>query len=349
MICGCGLRSSQERADFGPKAAAWVNEGYPVHRPHFWYLDAQRADGSWELAALPECDARAVPGGSGEEAATASWLLLAWIGGSKLHEEHPLHPVAHSSLRWLLTIQDDNGRFAHTTRFSARDQALACAALGDWKLFGYDEAERAVEGAARHILVTRRKEGGWALDGSSEGELDPLTTIWSVLALRSARDAVAFDTEGGNPRARGAVRRELESSAVEQALPSSATEARRLDLELCELVLRSLDPAASATGHSVLDRFDVLSRAQRSSPLDLERFFLAGIASYRAGGAPFEAWCRRFRDLQREVDPPDSSSPLEAPLPYAACWAPGGSLGAHALYHACLLIHFRFGRGVGMR
>jgi len=330
-----------------------VAAGDAVDRALQWLTRCQSLDdGRWDCDEFARQAGGDGPGRAEHDAGVTGLALLAFLGAGHTDrgEDAPYAKTVRSGLRWLISVQEPDGRIGHrrSTHF-IYDQAIATAALCDAFALTRNPRYRApAQSAVDFILAARNPYLGWRY-GSRTGENDTSVTGWCVVALASAEkaglavDRTAFqgalawvdkmtdpDTGAVGYVMRGGMSARMEGQ--QEQFPPDRTEAMTASGVLTR-VLCGEDPGATpaiARGIRRLaakpPRWDV-----EDGSIDLYYWLLGTMALARANAPELEEWRRSLQEALRPNQRADGSfDPVDA-------WGPaGGRVYATAVGALCL-------------
>ena len=323
-----------------------VSTRCPVDDPWFWAL--QQEDGSWDADSFPEEMEGAVPGRPEDDLAVTSLLVLAFLGdGCTSSTGYGSDRVARA-LGWLVAQQTESGRIGRTEHGRAlHHHALATLALSE-NVFFKGKPDYSAQGkkAVTFLAGAALAGGGWSASGKAEDPVDPVTTTWAAMALRSASDAKLGESKELIEEAASWFRRRCDA---ESGLFRASGEAEPdYKATLCALATRSFageKPGASSDFGAALDAV-IESRPEfRADP---EYYYLATVVAYQTGGKRWKVWNTLMKqsvlELQRGgADTLRGQAPVNPDAPVC------GSLGATAFLYLCLEFYFRYAKLVGAR
>jgi hypothetical protein len=148
----------------------------------------QKPDGSWSSTWVCES-------GTLNDVGATSLALLGWLGAGYSHLSKDVHggicfgDVVRKALQWLMARQDPSGVVGARDGDWIFNHTLAALALSEaYGLTGSDLFKDAAARAVEAVGATQSANGGWhPSDRSRKGT--PATSVWAVLALRSAQIA----------------------------------------------------------------------------------------------------------------------------------------------------------------
>lgn len=300
-----------------------------------WLAQHQRPDGSWSLHRFSShancrgrCDEEAR---LRSDAAATSLALLPFLGAGQTSEQGIYQAEVEAGLAWLVNQQSRRGdlsgdRSDQQCRMYAHGQAtivLAEAfAMTDDSRWG-DAAQRAVN----WIEDAQHRRGGWRYRPGQEGDTSVLG--WQIMALESARKAglaVSSQTWHDASRYLDRVQRGARY-AYQPRMQGTAT--MTAEAILCRMYL-----GATLDDPTLNEGLDWLVR-KRLPSLDepnIYYWYYATQALHQRGGAAWETWNHRLRDLLVESQSVEGHE--------AGSWFPSGPHG-HAggrLYMTALAV-----------
>jgi hypothetical protein len=148
-----------------------------------WLAKQQRSDGSWSLVGPYR-------GGASSEnkPAASAMALLAFLGAGNTHKSGEYQNTVNKGLKYILSLQDEDGFFAQTAVGNQRTYAQAQCTIAICELYGMtaDESlEPIAMKAIRYAQDAQGKNGGWRYAPKEPGDMS--VTGWYVMALMSAR------------------------------------------------------------------------------------------------------------------------------------------------------------------
>ena len=151
-----------------------------------WLALQQRSNGSWSLVGPYKGGAST----ENESAATAM-ALLAFLGAGHTHKSETLYSTnVQKGMKYLLSIQDEEGFFAKRALGNQRTYSQAQCTIAICELYGLTSDPILEQPAIRAIRYAQRaqgEDGGWRYAPRDPGDMS--VTGWYVMALMSARMA----------------------------------------------------------------------------------------------------------------------------------------------------------------
>ncbi|MBM4040261.1 MAG: VWA domain-containing protein [Planctomycetes bacterium] len=282
-----GRGSSFTGSVFGGRGGSTRYAASAVGSTGPWLAKAQRPDGSWGAERVQE---------------STGLALLAFLGAGYTHVKGRYKTVVEKGLEWFREKQQENGQIGTTTY----DHAVATMAICE--AYGMTQApavgRMAQKAADRLVALQERRNGkpfGWGEAGKPS---DPFTSIWGVLALKSAICAELRVPQEAVEGARAYITGIVDNNgAVGAEGKPKPGEFHPLHTAGCMLALQFLggdvDATVLAAAKLVHDRVDPNAKALDSA---FVRYF-ATVAMFQMGGEYWHGWNKRFRDplVKRQV------------------------------------------------
>jgi len=310
---GAAKASAIKRGGGGAKTENAVNRGLE------WLARHQDADGKWSRVWFSRhCKGRERCSGAGYhregyhpvplDASMTGLALLCFAASNNTHLEGKYKANVAAGIKYLLSIQQKNGRFGSFRRmvdqYRMYNQGIATFALAEIGAMTKDPAlVPAITKAVQFIVRAQQVSGAWDYTEIRTGRYDTSVTGWQVMALKSAYSAgitippytlykmVAFFEKvtlpGGDViysnmapspgrRGQGMVAVGLASSQF-LGLPSHSRIARRQT----GTILRHLPEWRKLANVQSLD--------------SIYYWYYATLAVFQAGGKPWETWNRHLK------------------------------------------------------
>ena len=309
-----------------------------------WFYELQREDGSWDADQFPESLEGAVPGGPDDDVAVTSLLVLACLADGNHSSRGIYSERVALALGWLAGQQTENGRIGRKDHGRVlHHHALATLVLSENVYFkGQPDYSAQVTKALELLAGSALKGGGWSASGDAEDPVDPVTTTWAAMALRSARDGKLTESTELIERA---VKWFRERCDPESGLFRVSEDAQPdLKATVCALATRFFagEKPREAPGFAVA--LDAIIEGRPTFLADPEYYFFASVVAFQVGGKHWKAWIKLLKRTVLDHEPrPAGPYPVEPDAPVC------GSLGASALAFLCLEFVFRHGIIVGAR
>jgi len=308
-----------------------------------WLRKHQHPDGRWDPSAHPDLgnvDRCAATGDAALTAAATGAALLSFLGAGETHMSGRHKDAVKRGLKYLKSIQNNEGCFGPPKLPDARiNHALAAAAVIEaYGLTGSRLFKQPAQRATDYIVRSMRP----VLSGP---DADPDVEAWLILALRSAQQAkidvdLSFLTE--------ALRR---IDAAESKAPAGEVRAFatvRLLARVC-----TADDVGNVVRHeaeiAALGLADIARDPGVPAP-DIHRAFHETIVAFQIGG---DTWKRCNAALKTAVI---ERQKTESGRCERGSWEPEGAWGkrggrvlATALRDLCTGIYYRYGRIIGSR
>ena len=158
-----------------------------------WLASHQQSDGSWSLqfSRCPSCRGRCRgDGGVRSDSAATSLALLPFLGAGQTHQVGIYQDTVAQGLRWLMSIQKENGDLRDRSSGNAGMYAHGQGAIVLCEAFALTRDEQIGEAAQRSIdfiVDAQHAEGGWRYKPGEAGDTSVLG--WQLMAMQSARAA----------------------------------------------------------------------------------------------------------------------------------------------------------------
>ncbi len=148
-----------------------------------WLAKQQRSDGSWSLVGPYR-------GGASSEnkPAASAMAMLAFLGAGSTHKSGEYQNTVSKGLKYILSLQDEDGFFAQAAVGNQRTYAQAQCTIAICELYGMTgdaTLEPVAMKAIRYAQDAQGKNGGWRYAPKEPGDMS--VTGWYVMALMSAR------------------------------------------------------------------------------------------------------------------------------------------------------------------
>jgi len=335
-------------------AAAAARGGSPeteraVQAALVWLAATQSSDGRWNAARHGAGRGRANTGqhhtavGGRADHGVTGLALLAFLGAGNTHREGPYAATVARGIRFLADHQRPDGSLAGDAEFFAAlyCHGMATIAVGECAAMSGDEQLLPVlDRAIRHTLAMQHPTaGGWRYAAGDRGDTSQLG--WQVMALAAARNAGLSGFETAEARARGFLASVSSGTAGGLAAyrpGERSSVAMTAESLFCRLLLgMPADHPAAAEAITLL-----AGSHPSSSTYNIYTWYYATLASFHAGGPPWEAWNQR---LQAALLPLQhrSGGPLDGSWDPDAVWGGhGGRVYATALAALTLEVYYRY-------
>jgi hypothetical protein len=165
-------RSSEEW-----KRQRYYSQPSAVIRTLRWFKKEQRKDGSWHSWKDPE-------------AMSTGLAVLCYLGNGETPASPEFGQTVEKALLYLLSIQDDNGRFKGTTKHPAIEHGIIAWSLCE--AYGMTKNPMCMDAATKAVdvmLDAQLPSGLWSATYKTNGVPDIEASVWQIRALRSAKMA----------------------------------------------------------------------------------------------------------------------------------------------------------------
>lgn len=186
-------RDPRVRAEIVTREGGTTLTEAAVARGLRWLARHQQADGRWSLQ-FSDCNScRGQCRGDGSirsDSAATSLALLPFLGAGQTHQVGIYQDTVAKGLRWMLTIQKDDGDLRHRSSGNAGMYAHGQGAIvlcEAYALTGDQRFREAAQKAIDFIVYSQHAEGGWRYKPGERGDTSVLG--WQLMALQSARAA----------------------------------------------------------------------------------------------------------------------------------------------------------------
>jgi Ca-activated chloride channel homolog len=298
-------------------------------------------------------------GGAGEpgyDVAATGLALLAILGHGENHATTAGDSTVMRGLRWLRSVQDEEGCFAPRTapRLLFQHAVAALAVAEDEAISGSLAFERVCDRAVHFALQSRTAGGAWNLGG---GGIDFETTAWMVLFLRSAK-AAGHDVDASVLeeviRAFDALTDPATGRVTASKDPDGGTRQEELATAVAVLV-RSLagrtidsDPSLEHGVQYLASRPPVWDLD--AGAIDLTYWQFATFALSQVGGDPWKRWCATLRTpVLEQQQTLSGSEPYGSFDPVGPGTAALGRIGSTARNGLIEELYFRYPRVAGLK
>jgi len=152
-----------------------------VMRTLRWFKKEQNKDGSWHSRKDPK-------------AVATGLAVFCFLGHGDTPASDEFGETVENALRFLLSIQDENGRFKGTTENPAIEHGIIAMALCE--AYGMTKNPMCREAAIKAvnvILEAQLSAGLWSATYKRNAATDIESSVWQIRALRSARLAGLHD------------------------------------------------------------------------------------------------------------------------------------------------------------
>jgi Ca-activated chloride channel family protein len=324
-----------------------------------WFRHHQSPDGRFDSRGFTDQCPSVKCSGAGEaggDVAATGLALLAILGHGENHATTAEDSTVTRGLRWLRSVQDDEGCFAPRSapRLLLQHAVAALAVAEDEAISGSLAFERVCDRAVHFALQSRTPGGAWNL---ASGGIDFETTAWMVLFLHSAKEAghevdasvfeeVAHAIELLTDPATGRV------TATKD--PGGGTRQEEFAIAVAILV-RSLVGKSIDSDPSIQHGVKLLSSRPPvwdldAGAIDLTYWQFATFALSQVGGDSWKRWGATLRTPVFEQEQTLSDSePYGSFDPVGPGTAALGRIGATARNGMIMELYFRYPRVAGLK
>ncbi len=271
-----------------------------VSRGLRWLSKQQFPEGRWKLEEFPRVDDRRASsaGATRSDTAATSLALLPFLGAGQTPRSGIYRDHVARGLRWLLSVQKENGDLRHdspsNTAMYAHGQAsiVLCEAFvttgGDEVLRG--PAQKAID----FIVAAQHPDGGWRYEPGEAGDTSVLG--WQLMALQSAKNAGLHVPQHTLDNASNFLATvESQGGAFYSYLPNqSPTHVMTAEAILCRMYLgRRPEHAGVQFGMKAL----LAQHPPKKNDTDIYYWYYATQAFHHYGGREWNDWNRQMRDV----------------------------------------------------
>jgi hypothetical protein len=271
-----------------------------VSRGLRWLSRQQFPDGRWRLEEFPKVDDRrsSSPGATRSDTAATSLALLPFLGAGQTPRRGIYRDNVARGLRWLLSVQKDDGDLRHDSPSNTAMYAHGQAAIVLCEAFvcsGGDEVLRApAQKSIDFIVAAQHPDGGWRYEPGEAGDTSVLG--WQLMALQSAKNAGLHVPQHTLDNAGNFLATvEKNGGAFYSYLPDQdPTHVMTAEAILCRMYLgRRPEHAGIQFGlRSLLSQ-----HPPRKNNADIYYWYYATQAFHHYGGREWNDWNRQMRDV----------------------------------------------------
>jgi hypothetical protein len=335
-------------------AAAAARGGSPeteraVQAALAWLAANQSSDGRWNAARHGAGRGRSGTGqhdaavGSRADHGVTGLALLAFLGAGNTHLEGPSAASVGRGIRFLAERQRPDGSLAGDAEFFAAlyCHGMATIAVGECAAMSGDpQLLPVLDRAIRHTLAMQHPvTGGWRYAAGDRGDTSQFG--WQVMALAAARSAGLSGFEAAEARARGFLG--SVSSGAAGGLCAYRPGERPNVAMTAESLFGRLLLGMPADHPAAAEALALVARSPpAASEYNIYTWYYATLATFHAGGPPWEAWNQR---LQAALLPLQhrSGGPLDGSWDPDGVWGGhGGRVYATALAALTLEVYYRY-------
>lgn len=349
------LRTLSSRSDIARKNGGTVESERAVEAALRWLSSTQSTDGYWDgsaygsgTIAVDEEGVDRLSAGLHSDTGLTALSILAFLGAGYTQEEGPYQEPVDRAIRWLMSIQKENGflggeatdyaaMYCHGIATYALAEALGMQANPQANA----ELRKTVQKAVDYILAFQNPDdGGWRYKKGWQGDMSMFG--WQLMALKSAEIAglkipdqnrklmIQFLQESslGERKGLAAYHRQF------APLPTPSMTAEAL---FCKQILglkRNNPSSAEAVEY-------LLTYAPKASEENLYYWYYGTLCMYQFGGNEWEQWNNNVRTLLIENQITNGNM--------AGSWDPKGPWGGYggriystALATLSLEVYYRF-------
>ncbi len=336
-----------------------------------WLKNHQSPNGMWDSDGFESMCKRTKCGGPGGplfDAGVTGLALLCFLGCGETHTTPRYGPVVRDAVKYLKSIQDEEGCFGpRTSGHFIYDHCIAALAMAE--AYGLTQSplfRSSAQAGIDFIHKARNPRHAWRY-GVQPGDNDTSVTGWAVMALTSARmaglrvDLAAFDgakawldnvTEPGYGRA-GYTKRgngPARPADVMDKYPADKSESLTAIAVLTRIFCGAdKDDAFVRKGTNiclkVLPLWD-----EAAGTIDFYYWYYGSLAMFQVGGEPWKKWNEAMKTAlvgsqrtSRDDDRRGSWDPVD---PWAS---EGGRIYSTAMNVLTLEVYYRYGRVFGIK
>ena len=155
-----------------------------------WLQKHQSPDGRWDADGFSAMCKKNVCSGEGHgshDAGLTGLALLCFLGAGYTHEGGPFKDTVRNGLKFLISIQDEEGCFGERVGQHYLYNH-ACAALAMAEAYGMTQAKPFREPAQKGIIFVHKSQNpysAWRYKYPADGENDTSVSGWMVMVLKS--------------------------------------------------------------------------------------------------------------------------------------------------------------------
>lgn len=323
-------RTAPDREEWITQVGGTIASEQAVAAGLDWLARHQAPDGHWGPDCLRDkpngqCEPGQTCSGQGGryEAGLTGLAVLAFQAGGNYHfNERPYSKNVARALDYLLARQGLDGELVgtmsqprtgagrpagHFDRCYMYEHGIAtfalCEACALAKASRQTPAPNMIEAAARAVKFIESQQhadGGWRYTGEAGAPSDTSVSGWSMLALKSAREAEIAIDEQTMPRLVDFFEREYEplTGRTHYWLSGFNTDALTgVGMLVDEFVLHKLDTRRIALGSAYLaEQAEDRWGPHKNAPADYYLWYNCTLAMFLAGGEPWQRWNAVVRD-----------------------------------------------------
>lgn len=271
-----------------------------VSRGLRWLAKQQFPEGRWKLEEFPRTEnGRATSAGATRTDTGATALaLLPFLGAGQTPRSGIYRDNVARGLRWLLSVQKENGDLRHDSPSNTGMYAHGQAAIVLCEAFVCSGGDEVLRGPAQRsidfIVAAQHPDGGWRYEPGEAGDTSVLG--WQLMALQSAKNAGLHVPQHTLDNAANFLSTvESQGGAFYSYLPDqSPTHVMSAEALLCRMYLgRRPEHAGMQFGLKALLR----QHPPKENAPDIYYWYYATQAFHHYGGREWDQWNRQMRDI----------------------------------------------------
>jgi hypothetical protein len=271
-----------------------------VSRGLRWLSKQQFPDGRWKLEEFPRTDAgrASSAGATRSDTAATSLALLPFLGAGQTPRSGIYRDQVARGLRWLLSVQKEDGDLRHDSPSNTAMYAHGQAAIVLCEAFVCSGGDEVLRGPAQKsidfIVAAQHADGGWRYEPGEAGDTSVLG--WQLMALQSARNAGLHVPQHTLDNASNFLATvESNGGAFYSYLPEqNPTHVMTAEAQLCRMYLgRRPEHAGMQQGMRAL----LQQHPPKGNDTDIYYWYYATQAFHHYGGREWDQWNRQMRDL----------------------------------------------------
>jgi hypothetical protein len=271
-----------------------------VSRGLRWISKQQFPDGRWKLEEFPRVDGHrsSSAGATRTDTGATALALMPFLGAGQTPRSGIYRDNVAKGLRWLLSVQKEDGDLRHNSPSNTAMYAHGQAAIVLCEAFVTSGGDEVLRGPAQKsidfIVAAQHPDGGWRYEPGEAGDTSILG--WQLMALQSARNAglhVPQHTLDNASNYLSSV--EFQGGAFYSYLPGqSPTHVMTAEAMLCRMYLgRRPEHAGVQFGMKAL----LLQHPPKKENADIYYWYYATQSFHHFGGREWEQWNRQMRDV----------------------------------------------------
>ncbi len=291
-------RDAEERKKLAESEGGSEASESAVERGLKWLADHQDKDGHWSLNAFHtagECNGRcSLPGGVSSDAAGTGFGLLPFLGAGYTHQSGKYKKTVKKGLDWLIEDQTKEGTFRHCEGGTLYAHGIASIALCEaWAMTKDPKLKHPAQRSIDYIVKAQHDGGGWRYSPGEPG--DTSVSGWQVIALRSAQQGGLKIPKGVMPKMSkylDSVQTDKKGSGYRYMPNGGITDAMVAEGLLCRIYTSW---NSKRMGLEAGVQYLVTHPPQAGG--ELYYWYYATQVLHHYGGAPWEEWNPKMRDL----------------------------------------------------